>query len=66
MDAGCDIVRLAVPTVEAAETIRYLKSQNSEYTLVDGPGTYSLYSHSPEEEIARNFICSGEAVSISG
>jgi len=27
------------------------------YTLVDLPGTYSLISHSSEEEIARNFIC---------
>jgi len=25
--------------------------------LVDIPGTYSLLAHSPEEEIARNFIC---------
>ena len=31
------------------------------YTLVDLPGTYSLFAESPEEEIARDFICSGEA-----
>lgn len=31
------------------------------YTLVDLPGTYSLAAHSEEEEIARDFICSGEA-----
>lgn len=30
------------------------------YSLVDIPGTYSLMAHSPEEEIARNFICFGE------
>ena len=32
-----------------------------EYRIVDIPGTYSLLSHSPEEEIARNFICFGGA-----
>jgi ferrous iron transport protein B len=30
-------------------------------TLVDLPGTYSLLAHSSEEEVARDFICSGEA-----
>lgn len=29
--------------------------------MVDLPGTYSLTAHSEEEEIAREFICSGEA-----
>ncbi|HHV38145.1 MAG TPA: ferrous iron transport protein B [Tepidimicrobium sp.] len=28
-----------------------------DYVLVDLPGTYSLFINSPEEEIARNFIC---------
>lgn len=32
-----------------------------DYTLVDLPGTYSLLSHSQEEEIARDYICFGEA-----
>lgn len=27
------------------------------YTLMDIPGTYSLFAHSAEEEVARNFIC---------
>lgn len=31
------------------------------YLLVDLPGTYSLSAHSEEEEIARDYICSGEA-----
>ena len=31
------------------------------YTLVDLPGTYSLMAHSPEEEVARNFICFGSS-----
>ncbi|MBE6152778.1 MAG: ferrous iron transport protein B [Firmicutes bacterium] len=30
---------------------------NKNFTLVDIPGTYSLMSNSPEEEIARDFIC---------
>ena len=29
------------------------------YELVDIPGTYSIMSHSEEEEIARNYICFG-------
>ena len=29
----------------------------AEYTLVDIPGTYSLFTHSAEEEVARDFIC---------
>ncbi len=28
--------------------------------LVDIPGTYSLFAHSVEEEVARNFICFGD------
>ena len=31
------------------------------YTLVDLPGTYSLLADSAEEEIARDYIRSGEA-----
>lgn len=27
------------------------------YTLVDIPGTYSLMAHSPEEAVARDFLC---------
>ena len=29
-------------------------------TLVDLPGTYSLFSNSPEEQVARDFICFAE------
>lgn len=32
---------------------------NSNFLLVDIPGTYSLMSNSEEEEIARNYICFG-------
>lgn len=31
-----------------------------EYSLVDLPGTYSLFINSQEEEIARDFICFGD------
>ncbi len=37
--------------------VGYFKSQKFHYTFVDIPGTYSLMAHSPEEEIARNFLC---------
>lgn len=33
--------------------------KNKQFLLVDIPGTYSLMSHSEEEEIARNYICFG-------
>jgi len=39
----------------------YCKTKNGSYVLVDIPGTYSLLAHSPEEEIARDFICFGNA-----
>ncbi len=35
----------------------FCKSENFNYTFVDIPGTYSLMAHSPEEEVARNFLC---------
>ncbi len=31
--------------------------QNKDYVIYDLPGTYSLLSHSKEEEVARDFIC---------
>ena len=33
--------------------------KNKSFLLIDLPGTYSLMSNSEEEEIARNYICSG-------
>lgn len=33
--------------------------QGQSYGVVDLPGTYSLSASSPEEEVARDFICSG-------
>ena len=35
----------------------HYKFNNTLFTLVDIPGTYSLMSNSEEEEIARNYIC---------
>ena len=35
--------------------------QGCQFRLVDLPGTYSLSADSPEEEIARDFICSAQA-----
>lgn len=42
----------------------YCKSEKYTYRLVDIPGTYSLIAHSPEEEVARDYICSGEADAV--
>ncbi len=35
--------------------------ENAIYSVADIPGTYSLISHSKEEEVARNYICFGGA-----
>lgn len=40
--------------VQAVGTYRHA---GRKFTLVDLPGTYSLLANSPEEEIARDFIC---------
>ncbi len=45
-------------TVESAQG--YFSGKRHDYCLVDIPGTYSLFAHSAEEEIARNFICFGD------
>lgn len=46
-------------TVERAEGD--CETDNYLYHFVDLPGTYSLFTHSPEEEISRDFLCSQEA-----
>lgn len=40
------------------------QTEKNEYLLVDIPGTYSLFAHSAEEEVARNFICFGDADAV--
>ncbi|MCP4114762.1 MAG: ferrous iron transport protein B [Desulfobacteraceae bacterium] len=39
----------------------YLTRNDTVYTIVDLPGTYSLSANSPEEIIARNFIMEGNS-----
>ncbi len=46
-------------TVDTA--VSDVKGKNAVYSIADIPGTYSLLSHSKEEEIARNYICFGGA-----
>lgn len=46
-------------TVELAQG--YVTKKNYPFVLVDLPGTYSLFAHSAEEEVARDFIESGDA-----
>lgn len=42
----------------------YCKSKKNSYVFVDIPGTYSLATHSPEEEVARDFICRGNSDAV--
>ena len=42
-----------------ANATGYFEYRGENYQLVDIPGTYSIMSHSEEEEIARNYICFG-------
>lgn len=44
-------------SVAAAE----VEGDKDVYSIADIPGTYSLLSHSREEEVARNYICFGGA-----
>ncbi|HBK84810.1 MAG TPA: ferrous iron transport protein B, partial [Firmicutes bacterium] len=37
------------------------RHQDKNFIVVDLPGTYSLLANSVEEEVARDFICSGQA-----
>ena len=38
--------------------------KDKDFILVDLPGTYSLFSSSVEEEVARDFICFGNADAV--
>lgn len=46
-------------TVESAHG--QFSYRGRQYTLVDLPGTYSLFAHSAEETVARDFLCFGGA-----
>lgn len=39
----------------------FCSTEKFDYKMVDIPGTYSLLAHSAEEEVARDFICFGDA-----
>lgn len=45
------------PGKTVANATGYATYQNKRFRFVDIPGTYSLLSHSEEEEIARDYIC---------
>jgi Fe2+ transport system protein B len=45
-------------TVDNAQGSFSIKDKN--FLLIDLPGTYSLFAHTIEEEIARDFICFGQ------
>lgn len=42
----------------------YCSTEKYSYKVIDIPGTYSLLAHSAEEEVARDFICFGDADAI--
>lgn len=48
----------------AGKTVEVKSGRYKNFVLVDLPGTYSLAAHSVEEEVARDYICSGEAERI--
>ena len=49
------------PGKTVANAYGICKFNSKNFLLVDLPGTYSLMSNSSEEEIARDYICSGSA-----
>ena len=52
------------PGKTVALAIGYAEGKKYTYKLSDLPGTYSLASHSPEEEIAREHITSGKCDAV--
>lgn len=49
------------PGKTVSNAVGEYKYNDSLYKIYDLPGTYSLVSHSEEEEIARDFICFGNS-----
>lgn len=47
------------PGKTVSNTQGICRYHDKDYIMVDIPGTYSLMSHSKEEEIARDFLCFG-------
>ena len=52
------------PGKTVANAVGYCHTEEYSYRLVDIPGTYSLMAHSAEEEVARDFICFGDADAV--
>lgn len=52
------------PGKTVARAFGYCSYSGRQYQLVDLPGCYSLLADSPEEEIARDYICSREADAV--
>lgn len=48
------------PGKTVSNALGKFETKDNCYTLVDIPGTYSLFAHSAEEEIARNYLCSDD------
>lgn len=48
------------PGKTVANAQGYTTYHDQSFVLVDIPGSYSLMAHSPEEEVARDFICFGQ------
>ncbi len=46
------------PGKTVASAVGYFEHDSQGFVLVDIPGTYSLLPNSPEEEVARDFLCS--------
>lgn len=53
------------PGKTVASAQGFCRTQKHSYILVDIPGTYSLLAHSAEEEVARDFICFGDADAVA-
>lgn len=49
------------PGKTVSTAVGYCKELNKKIAFVDLPGCYSLLAHSPEEEIASEYICNGYA-----
>ncbi len=49
------------PGKTVAGAVGFCTHKKRNVKIVDLPGCYSLFSHSQEEEVARDYICSGEA-----
>ena len=54
------------PGKTVAGAVGTVATRIGDVLLVDVPGTYSLEAHSPEEEVARDYICGTQGVGPDG